>query len=128
MSTVLDSGGVSVLATDRALVDALIRRGEWPPQVSAVVLTEALTGDPRRDHATNRILSMSLVRDVDQTLSRRAAYLRTRASQRRRISAVDAVVVALAESMDDPQVLTSDPGDVAALADQAERTIRTIAV
>lgn len=128
MSTVLDSGGVSVLATDRALVDALIRRGEWPPQVPAVVLTEALTGDPRRDHATNRILSMSLVRDVDQTLSRRAAYLRTRASQRRRISVVDAVVVALAESMDDPQVLTSDPGDVAALADQAERTIRTIAV
>lgn len=128
MSTVLDSGGVSVLATDRALVDALIRRGEWPPEVPAVVLTEALTGDPRRDHATNRIVSMSLVRDVDQTLSRRAAYLRTRASQRRRISAVDAVVVALAESMDDPQVLTSDPGDVAALADQAERTIRTIAV
>lgn len=128
MSTVLDSGGVSVLATDRALVDALIRRGEWPPQVPAVVVTEALTGDPRRDHATNRILSMSLVRDVDQTLSRRAAYLRTRASQRRRISVVDAVVVALAESMDDPQVLTSDPGDVAALADQAERTIRTIAV
>lgn len=128
MSTVLDSGGVSVLATDRALVDALVRRGEWPPEVPAVVVTEALTGDPRRDHATNRILSMSLVRDVDQTLSRRAAYLRTRASQRRRISAVDAVVVALAESMDDPQVLTSDPGDVAALADQAERTIRTIAV
>lgn len=128
MSTVLDSGGVSVLATDRALVDALVRRGEWPPQVPAVVVTEALTGDPRRDHATNRILSMSLVRDVDQTLSRRAAYLRTRASQRRRISVVDAVVVALAESMDDPQVLTSDPGDVAALADQAERTIRTIAV
>lgn len=128
MSTVLDSGGVSVLATDRALVDALVRRGEWPPEVPAVVVTEALTGDPRRDHATNRILSMSLVRDVDQTLSRRAAYLRTRASQRRRISVVDAVVVALAESMDDPQVLTSDPGDVAALADQAERTIRTIAV
>ena len=92
------------------------------------MVTEALTGDPRRDHATNRILSMSLVRDVDQTLSRRAAYLRTRASQRRRISAVDAVVVALAESRDDPQVLTSDPADVAALADQAERTIRTIAV
>ncbi|MDO5504649.1 MAG: hypothetical protein Q4G67_15925, partial [Actinomycetia bacterium] len=72
--------------------------------------------------------SMSMIRDVDETVGRRAAYLRTGAIKSRAVSAVDAVVVALAESRDNAQVLTSDPGDIAALVSQTGRAIRTVAV
>lgn len=46
----------------------------------------------------------------------------------RAVSAVDAIVVALAESRDNAQVLTSDPGDIAALVSQTGQAIRTVAV
>ena len=39
----------------------------WPAQVPAVVLTESLTGDHRRDFHLNRLLRACQVRDVDET-------------------------------------------------------------
>ncbi len=44
MTVILDAGGVSALAGQRARLVELRRRGYWPAQVPAVVLTEALTG------------------------------------------------------------------------------------
>jgi hypothetical protein len=117
---VLDSGGVTRLATrDREtqrLLIALRRRGLWPALVPTVVLAECLTGSAQRDANTNSFLKGCDVRTaVPEHVARRAAALRTRA---RRGSAVDALVVALAEPGD--TVLTSDGADLRALAATVE--------
>ena len=78
MTHVLDSGGLSRLVAARALIAALRQRELWPPEVPAVVLVECLTGDHRRGHAVNRLVSMCMVRPVDEPMARRAAALRTR--------------------------------------------------
>lgn len=117
---VLDSGAVTHLAERSSRAFALIAllrdEGLWPPVVSSAVLAECLTGDARRDAGTNRFLKTC---DVDELLpegrARRAAALRTRA---RRGSAVDALVVALAEP--GGRVLTGDPADMRALAAHAD--------
>ncbi|MEA4945420.1 MAG: hypothetical protein VB080_13420 [Propionicimonas sp.] len=116
---VLDSGGLSRLAVrDRAtaaLLLALRRRGLWPPIVPTVVLAESLTGSAQRDATTNRLLKACDVQaSVPERLARRAAELRTLA---RRGSAVDALVVALAEH--GGTVLTGDAEDLRALAANA---------
>lgn len=128
MTYVLDAGGVSALALDRTLLDGLLRRNEFPAEVASVVLTEALTGDHRRDHATNRVLGLSMVRPVSEPLARRAATLRTSTGCAGTISAVDACVVALAEATSDPTVLTSDSGDIAALVAQSDRSMKVRSV
>ena len=117
---VLDSGGVSRLAERSrealALILALREAGLWPPVVPTVVLTECLQGDSGRDANANRFLkTCDIAESVPQWLARRAAFLRRRA---RRGSAVDALVVASAEP--DGTVLTSDVGDLEALAAHAE--------
>jgi hypothetical protein len=116
MTLVLDSGGVSALAGQRARLHELRQRGLWPAQVPAVVLTEALTGDPRRDYHANRLLRACQIRDVDEPLAREAARLRTATGGASRISATDAIVVAFAASRPEPVVLTSDLRDLTALA------------
>jgi hypothetical protein len=72
-----DSGGISALAGQRARLTELRNRGLWPPQVPAVVLAEALTGDARRDFHANRLLRTCQIRDIDEYTSREAARLRT---------------------------------------------------
>lgn len=80
--------------------------------VPSVVLVECLTGDAGRDANTNRFLKgCDIVGDLPVPVARRAARLRFLAG---RGSAVDAVVVAVAEP--DRAVLTSDRGDLGALA------------
>jgi hypothetical protein len=116
---VLDSGGVSRLAERTAAAAALLGTlrdaGLWPPLVPTPVLIEALRGAGARDAPANRLLkTCDIVEDVPESLARRAALLRTRAG---RGSAVDALVVALAEP--GGSVLTSDPGDLTALAAHA---------
>ncbi|MDQ1287897.1 MAG: hypothetical protein QG622_1462 [Actinomycetota bacterium] len=123
MTLILDSGGVSALAGHRARLAALRDRGLWPPQVPAVVLAEALTGDARRDFHANRLLRTCQIRDVDESTSREAARLRTATGKASKISAVDAVVAAFASLYPDPVVLTSDPRDLGALADQTARPL-----
>ncbi len=117
---VLDSGGVSRLAERSrealALILALREAGLWPPVVPTVVLTECLQGDSGRDANAKRFLkTCDIAESVPQSLARRAAFLRRRA---RRGSAIDALVVASAEP--DGAVLTSDVGDLEALAAHAE--------
>lgn len=123
MTVVFDSHGVTGLANNRARLEELRRRGEWPAIVASVVLTEALTGDHRRDHAENRLLRTCQVRPVDEVLARSAARLRALAQSRRTPSAVDAVVVALADQVGGAVVLTSDPADLRALADHTANPV-----
>ena len=116
---VLDSGAVTRFAGQSrgqaALLLAMRDAGAWPPVVPSVVLVESLQGHAGRDASTNRFLkTCRIVEDVSEGVARRGAHLRARA---RRGSAVDAIVIALAEP--DGTVFTSDPRDLNALADQA---------
>src|SRR5262245_9188357 len=116
---VLDSAGVSRLAEQSrrsaALITALRNAALWPPVVPSVVLVECTEGHAGRDAVTNRFLKLcSIAEELSEPLARRAALLRRRA---RRGSAVDALVVAFAEP--NGTVLTSDPGDLRALAEHS---------
>ena len=116
---VLDSGGVTRLAEQSRRSAALIAAFRdallWPPVVPSVVLVECTEGHAGRDAVTNRFLkTCDVVEDLSEPLARRAAYLRRRA---RRGSAVDAIVIAIAEP--NGTVLTSDAGDLRALAEHA---------
>jgi predicted nucleic acid-binding protein len=113
---VLDSGGIRRLSArtrrSLALIQGFILAELWPPIVPTVVLVESLQGDSGRDANANRFLKTCIIEPlVTDSLARRAAELRRRA---RRGSAVDAVVVALAEP--GGTVLTSDKADIEALA------------
>jgi hypothetical protein len=117
---VLDSGGVSRLAERStraaALIAVLVREGLWPPVVPSVVLVECLSGRPDRDARTNQFLKACDVQAVlSEARARRAARLRGLA---RRGSAVDAVVVAIAEP--GGTVLAGDTQDLRALASHAD--------
>ena len=116
---VLDSGAVSRLAERSrksvALIATLRTTGAWPPVVPAPVLIEALHGHAGKDAQTNRLLKVcNVIEQVPQSLARRAALLRYLA---RRGSAIDALVVAMAEP--GGTVLTSDLADLRALAAHA---------
>ncbi len=126
MNLVLDAGGVTALAGQRARVHELRRRGLWPAQVPSIVLTESLTGDHRRDVHANRILGACQIRSVDERQAREAARLRTATRRAGTISAVDAVVAALAGGLPDAVVLTSDPADLSALTEHAALPVRVI--
>lgn len=113
---VLDSGAVTALAARSpeavARVRILQRDGLWPPVVPSVVLVECLQGDAARDALANRFLkACDIVDTVSEGTARRAAQLRRLA---RRGSAVDAIVVAMAEPHG--TAITSDPDDLEALA------------
>lgn len=124
MTLVLDAGALSMLATNRARLEELRRRGQWPALVPAVVLAEALTGDHRRDFHENRILRTCDVRPTDELAARSAARLRTASARARSVSAVDAVVVALADDVGGATVLTGDVRDLLSLARHASNDVR----
>lgn len=113
---VLDSGGFGRLSERSrralALIEEFRASGLWPPIVPTMVLVESLHGHPGRDANANRFLK-TVIKDesVGPEVSRRAAELRRRA---KRGSAVDALVVALAEP--NGIVLTGDEADISALA------------
>jgi hypothetical protein len=123
MTLILDAGGISALAGQRARLSELRRRGLWPAQVPAVVLVEALTGDPRRDFHTNQLLRACQTREISEPLGRAAAFLRTATGRAGTISAADAIVAAYADTCTEPVVITSDPADLTALAAHATRRI-----
>src|SRR5262245_39607228 len=98
------------------MILAFREEGLWPPVVPAIVLVECLQGHAGRDANENRFLkTCEILETIPESLARRAALLRRLA---RRGSAVDALVVASAEP--GGTVLTSDPGDLEALAIHAE--------
>ncbi|MGH8986625.1 MAG: hypothetical protein ACRDY6_22540 [Acidimicrobiia bacterium] len=81
-----------------------------------MVLVESLRAHAGHDASTNQFLKTCVIEPVvSETLARRAAELRRHAS---RGSAVDAVVVALAEPSG--TVLTGDTADLEALATHAD--------
>ena len=113
---VLDSGGFGRLAERSkkalALIEEFRLAGMWPPVVPTMVLVESLQGHPGRDANANRFLKTVVQDDVvSLEVARRAAELRRRA---RRGSAVDALVVSLAEP--NGTVLTGDEAEISALA------------
>jgi predicted nucleic acid-binding protein len=125
---VLDSGGVTALASDRARLEELRRRNLWPAQVPTAVLVEALTGDHRRDFPVNRLLRACQLRTTDEAQAREAARLRAATGPAGPISAVDAVVAAFATTRLDSLVLTSDPADLTALAEHGTWPVTVVAV
>lgn len=128
MTLVLDAGGLSALVGQRARLQELRGRGLWPAQVPTVVLSEALTGDHRRDFHVNRLLRTCQIRDVDEMQARDAARLRTATGRAGTISAVDAVVAALAGASTEAVVLTSNPLDLRALAEHTTSPISVVRV
>jgi predicted nucleic acid-binding protein len=113
---VVDSSRLSRLAERSrraaALIAALRAESVWPPVVSTVVVAESVSGRPRTDAAVNPLLRTCDVEPIlAEATARRAGHLRARA---RRGSAVDAIVVAIAEP--GGTVLTSDAADLEALA------------
>lgn len=128
MRLVLDAGGVSSLAGSQAPLSQLLGRGLWPAEVSVAVLTEALTGDHRRDFHVNRLLATCLLRDVDEQQAREAARLRTLTGRAGTISAVDAVVAALAGVRPGSVVLTTDPKDLQALSEHTTHPVTVATV
>lgn len=127
MTLVLDSAGLTMLVRRRARLEELRRRGEWPALVPSVVLTEALTGDHRRDYHENRLLRSCDIRPVDEALARRGAGLRTAAGGGSPVpSAVDAIVVALADDVGGATVLAGDLRDLRALARHAVSEVRVV--
>src|SRR5713101_8063163 len=79
-----------------AVITVFRREGLWPPLVPSIVLVECLSGRPDRDARTNQFIKTCDIQTVlGEKLARRAAHLRGLA---RRGSAVDAVVVAAAET------------------------------
>ncbi len=125
MTLILDAGGISALAGQRARLMELRRRGLWPPQVPAAVLAESLTGDHRRDYHSNRLLRTCQVRDTTEPHAREAARLRTATGRAGTITATDAIVTAFASTCHDPVILTTDPRDLFALA---QHTLRSITI
>lgn len=118
---VLDSGSVTKLAARNrqtlALIQSLVAAELWPPLVPTVVLVESLQGHPGRDANINRFLKTCIIEPaVTDAVARRAAELRRRA---RRGSAVDAIVVAIAEP--GGTVLTGDEADLGALSAYARQ-------
>lgn len=120
---VLDSGGVTRLARQSqdtaAMIQVFRRDGIWPPVVPSLVLVESLTGRQRNDASVNRFLkTCDIVEELSVGLARRAGALRAQARQG---SAVDAVVVAMAEP--GGAVLGGDLVDLRALAAYADDVI-----
>jgi hypothetical protein len=124
---VLDGGAVTRLARrnrqSAATIAVLRREGLWPPVVPALVVVESVTGRAGSDANINRLLkTCDIVTELSETTARRAAQMYYRA---KRGSAVDAVVVAIAEP--GGSVLTGDLEDLRALASHAEHvTVQAI--
>ncbi|MGH9043671.1 MAG: hypothetical protein ACRDVP_02330 [Acidimicrobiales bacterium] len=90
-----------------------------------MVLVESITGRQRNDASVNRLLkTCDIVEGLPEALARRAGELRFRA---RRGSAVDSILVAIAEPAGTVLTDDDDDEDLTALASHADRvTIRRV--
>jgi hypothetical protein len=123
---VLDAGAfVAVERGDRDVV-ALVKRERLagrPPVTSGGVVAQVWRGGRGRQAELARLLAGVHVAAVDDHLGRRAGMLLARSGQS---DVIDATVVCLAADGDD--ILTSDPGDLRALAEAAEVHVELIPV
>jgi hypothetical protein len=123
---VLDAGAfVAVERGDRDVV-SLVKRERLagrPPVTSGGVVAQVWRGGRGRQAELARLLAGVHVAAVDDQLGRRAGMLLARSGHS---DAIDATVVCLAADGDD--ILTSDPGDLLALAEAAEIHVELIPV
>jgi hypothetical protein len=122
----LDSGGVSALATDRDLLAAYLEllrlRFDGALLVPVPVLTEVRSGHRRSDVFVDRLIKAigaegDIYAPLTVAAAIRAGVLRAEASRssRRDISTTDAQVVAIAEELSYKRavtIITGDPHDV----------------
>lgn len=114
---ILDAGAfVAVDRGDREIV-ALVKRERIAgrvPMTCGGVVAQVWRGGHGRQAPVARLLAGTDVTAIDGQLGRRAGMLLARSGQS---DAIDASVVCLAADGDD--ILTSDPGDLRALAEAA---------
>lgn len=126
MSLVLDAGAfVAVERGDREVV-ALVKRERLAgrsPRTNGGVVAQVWRGGHGRQATLARLLAGVEVSSLDESLGRRAGMLLARSGLS---DAIDAAVVCLAGDGDD--ILTSDPGDLRALAEAAGVHVELIAV
>lgn len=126
MSLILDAGGLLALERGDALVHALVKRellaGKTPRSHGAVLGQVWRGGGARQARLAKLVPALEIV-PVDRELGRRAGVLLGRARMK---DVVDAAVVLLADDGD--TILTSDPDDLAALANTAGLHIDIVAV
>jgi hypothetical protein len=114
---VLDAGAFVAVEHGSRDVMALIkreRRAGRPPVTSGGVVAQVWRGGSGRQLPVARLLAGTDVAPIDDGLGRRAGLLLARSGKS---DAIDAAVVCLAADGDD--ILTSDPGDLRALAQAA---------
>jgi hypothetical protein len=123
---ILDAGAfLAVERGDRDVV-ALVKRERLAgrsPVSSGGVVAQVWRGGRGRQVQVGRLLAGTDVAPVDDSLGRRAGVLLARSGH---ADAIDATVVCLAADGDD--ILTSDPGDLRALAQAAEIHVDLILV
>lgn len=117
----LDSGALTALAEgDRRLEHILEKAVDDDVEVvvPTIVIAESTTGG-RRDAKVHRILRECEVLDLTESIARDAARLRTAL---RGAGIADAIIIATADRELGTTVITSDPGDLEALAVIANRS------
>lgn len=123
---VLDAGALVAAERGERDVVALVKRERLagrPPVTCGGVVAQVWRGGRGRQVPLARLLAGTEVAAIDDNLGRRAGVLLGRSGQS---DAIDAAVVCLAGDGDD--ILTSDPGDLLALAQAADIQVDIIAV
>lgn len=128
---VIDSGGLTQLAARnaeaRAALDLTSRAGA-PALLPTIVLAESTRGDAT-DAQVNQIAKGLTLVPVDEEIARLAARLKSRAGLAGVQHTIDAIVVATTAVAGGGAILTTDPGDIQALASVIHHVrIRAIAV
>jgi hypothetical protein len=123
---VLDAGAFLAVERGDRDVAALVKRERLagrPPLTCGGVVAQIWRGGRGRQAQVARLLAGVEVAAIDDVLGRRAGVLLARSGQS---DAIDATVVCIAADGDD--ILTSDPGDLRALAEAAEIHVELISV
>lgn len=118
MTLILDAGAfVALERNDRAMWRRLkaAKLAGTPPRTHGGVIAQVWRGGTGRQAPLARATKAIVTTPLDDGLGRRAGVLLARSGM---ADAIDAAVVALADHGD--QIVTADPGDIAALVDAAE--------
>ena len=119
---VLDSGGLSAIASDEEVAHRVLRRAVASGAsivVPTVVIAESTHGGASDAELNRFVKSVDVVSTLDETIARAAGHLRHLARVR---DVADAVVVATADAVPFSAILTGDPSDLHSLASVRGRT------
>lgn len=126
MMLILGAGAFLVVERGDREVVALVKRerlARQPPVTSGGVVAQVWRGGRGKQVQLARLLAGTEVAAIDDGLGRRAGMLLAGSGQS---DAIDATVVCLAGDGD--EILTSDPGDLRALAEAADVHVDIIPV